>query len=466
MSTDYKKSWKSCLDIIRGELPPKTFKTWFEPIVPVKLEGSVLTIQVGSNYVYEYLEEHFIDLLCNALRLVIGRDAKLEYSVVVEKKLRKSETTTLSSASTAKAAPNILEKGLKDPFNIAPEHLQIDSRLNSLYTMDSFVEGTCNRLARSAGGAIALNPGGTAFNPLLLYGGSGLGKTHLAQAIGLEVKKNFPTKTVLYVSTHIFQTQFTESRLKNEINDFLHFYQSMDVLILDDIHDLAGKTATQNTFFHIFNHLQQSGKQLILTCDKAPAELLGIEDRLLTRFKWGLSAELKVPDFDTRKEIMLSKARKDGMEFTAEVIDYICQHVHNNVRELEGTMISLLAQSTFNKREMSIDLVKEVLGKTLPSQHKEITVGQIQSVVCDYFKLEPDDFHAKTRRREIVQARYLAMYFCKNYTKSSLASIGSQIGNKDHATVLYACKVVEDLKDTDKKFKIHIEELQKRLYAY
>ncbi|MDL2231675.1 chromosomal replication initiator protein DnaA, partial [Porphyromonadaceae bacterium OttesenSCG-928-L07] len=387
-------------------------------------------------------------------------------------KPRKPETTIISSTAAAKTGANAVyindpkHVGLKNPFMRDENRLQIDSQLNPSYTIDGFVEGDCNRLAKSAGMAISLKPGGTAFNPLLIYGGSGLGKTHLAQAIGQEIKRNYPEKIVLYVSTNLFQTQFTEAIRKNEINDFLHFYQLLDVLILDDIHELAGKTATQNTFFHIFNHLQHSGKQLILTCDKAPADLIGIEDRLLSRFKWGLSAEIKQPDFDTRKEIMQCKAKKDGIDFAPEIIDYICKNVNNNVRELEGTMISLLAQATFNKKDLTIDLVKEVLGKTVRIQEKELTVTKIQEVVCDYFHIEPSMLQEKTRKREIVQARYLAMYFCKKYTKSSLAFIGNQIGNKDHATVLYACKVVSDMIDTDRKFKTHVEELQKKLYAY
>lgn len=237
------------------------------------------------------------------------------------------------------------------------------------------------------------------------------------------------------------------------------------MLILDDIHELAGKTATQNTFFHIFNHLQQLGKQLILTCDKAPAELSGIEDRLLSRFKWGLSAEIKSPDFETRKEIVLYKTKKDGIEFAPDVIEYICKYVDNNVRELEGTMISLLAQATFNRKDLTVGLVRDVLGKTVRRQAEDLTVDRIQQVVCEHFNIEPELLQTKTRKREVVQARYLAMYFCKSYTKASLSFIGTQIGKKDHATVLYACKVVNDMMETDRKFRIEVEELQKKLYC-
>lgn len=472
MEKDCKIIWTKCLRLIEEQLPPKTFKTWFEPIRALKLKNDVLTIQVASSYVYECLEERFIDILRSSLKTVIGPNAKLEYSVVVENQPKKPLAVTMSSSPEKRPETNTiylnkqLSGGLKNPFERTVNCLQIDSQLNPVYTMESFIEGACNRLAKSAGMAIAKNPGGTAFNPLLIYGGSGLGKTHLAQAIGLEVKQNFPGKVVLYVSTNLFQTQFTEAVRKNEINDFMHFYQLIDVLILDDIHELAGKTATQNTFFHIFNHLQQLGKQLILTSDKAPAELSGIEDRLLSRFKWGLSAEIKSPDFETRKEIVLYKAKKDGIEFSNEVITYICKYINNNVRELEGAMISLLAQATFNKRDLTVDVVKDILVKMVHKQaEEELTVDRIQQVVCGHFHITPETLQAKTRKREIVQARQLAMYFCKNYTKASLSYIGNQIGKKDHATVLYACKAVADLMETDRKFKMEVEEIQRKLYC-
>ena len=331
--------------------------------------------------------------------------------------------------------------------------------------MENYIEGACNRLARSAGMAIAQHPGGTAFNPLLIYGGSGLGKTHLAQAIGWEVKQNYPNKIVLYVPTHLFQTQFTEAVRRNELNNFLRFYQLIDVLILDDIQELAGKEGTQKTFFHIFNHLHQSGKQLILTCDKAPAELEGLEERLLSRFRWGLSAEVKVPDFETRKEIIINKAQKDGIDFSEEVINYICKHVDNNIRELEGVMISLLAQSAFNKCDLTIETVQDILGKMVKKQTEELTLEKIQQVVCDHFKIPEDLLQAKSRKREVVQARQLAMYFSKNLTKYSLSYIGNQIGKKDHATVLYACKTITDLIETDRNFKLQVEEIQRKLYC-
>jgi len=473
MEKDCTKVWSKCLSLIQEQVLPERFRTLFEPIRALKLKDNILTIQVPSAYVYEALEGEYIDILRTALHTVIGPKVKLEYSVVVEKvKSAEPLTTTLVSNPLKKPAMSTIylgrsnQGGVKNPFERAANQIQIDSQLNPSYTMDSFIEGPCNRLAKSAGMAIAQRPGGTAFNPLLIYGGSGLGKTHLAQAIGLEVKQNYPNKVVLYVSTNIFQTQFTEAVRRNEVNDFLHFYQLIDVLILDDIQELAGKTGTQNTFFHIFNHLHQSGKQLILTCDKAPAELEGMEDRLLSRFRWGLAAEIKAPDFNTRKEIVLNKARKDGIDFSEDIIDYLCKYVDNNVRELEGAMISLLAQSTFNKRDLTLEVVEDILGKMVKKPVEELTLDKIQQVVCEHFKISGELLQTKTRKREVVQARQLAMYFGKNYTKYSLSYIGNQIGKKDHATVLYACKAVTDLMETDRNFKLQVEEIQRKLYCF
>lgn len=472
MEKNFKTIWSKCLELIKDQVLPEKYRTLFEPIRALKFKDNVLTIQVASTYVYEALEGEFIGILRSALKAVIGPNAKLEYSVVVENsKPAEPLSMTMSSSHVKKPEANTVyfepkgHSGFKNPFERADNRIQIDSQLNPTYTMESYVEGACNRLARSAGMAIAENPGGTAFNPLLIYGGSGLGKTHLAQAIGLEVKQNNPGKVVLYVSTNLFQTQFMEAVRRNEINDFLHFYQLMDVLILDDIQELADKPGTQRTFFHIFNHLQQSGKQIILTSDKSPAELSGMEDRLLSRFRWGLSAEIKSPDFETRKEIVINKARKDGIDFSDEIIDYICKYVNNNVRELEGAMISLLAQSTFNKKELTVDVVRDILGKMVKRRTVELTVEKIQQIVCGHFNISAELLQEKTRKREVVQARQLAMYFSKNCTKASLSYIGNQIGKKDHATVLYACKAVTDLMETDRKFKLQVEEIQKKLYC-
>jgi chromosomal replication initiator protein len=469
----YQVVWNNCLKIIKDNVPANSFKTWFEPIVPVKLESNILTIQVPSPFFYEYLEETYIDILKKTLRRELGQEAKLEYNIVLENDTVTQKPYTVKMP--AKTSNDLKNKPVNVPLNaeegqvmnpfIIPgiKKLNIDPRLNPAYTFNNFVEGECNRLARSAGYAVANHPGGTAFNPLLIYGDSGLGKTHLAQAIGIETKERFPDKTVLYVNANKFQTQFVDSIRNNNKNDFLHFYQMIDVLIIDDVHEFGGKEKTQDIFFHVFNHLHQSGKQLILTSDKPPVELQGMEQRLLSRFKWGLSADLQAPDFETRVAILKKKIYNDGIEMADEVVEYIATNISTNIRELEGALISLLAQSTLNKREITIDLAREMIEKLIKSTKKEISIDYIQKVVCNYFNITPDLLHNNTRKRETVQARQIAMYFSKGLTKCSLATIGSQIGGKDHATVLHACKTVNNLLETDKTFRHQVEEIEKKL---
>ncbi len=476
MLKDHTSVWQNCLSVIKDNVSPVSFKTWFEPIKAVRMQGNILTIQVPSPFFYEYLEEQYIDILRKTLRKEIGSDAKLEYNVIVGNNSKNSESQPCTIKYPTKnngplknhpvSAPfhQTDEKTIKNPFVIPGiQKLNIDPQLKQDNTFENFIEGECNRLARSAAYAVAQNPGGTAFNPLLIYGKSGLGKTHLAQAVGIEVKQRFPDKVVLYVSTNKFITQFAEATRNNSRNDFMHFYQMIDVLILDDVQEFAGKEKTQMTFFHIFNHLHQSGKQLILTSDKPPIELKGLEARLLSRFKWGLMADLQVPDFETRKAILKNKIYIDGLDLSDNVIDYIASHINNSVRELEGALISLLAQSMLNKKEVGIELAQEMISKLVKNTTKEVSVDFIQKIVCDYFSLPVDALQAKTRKREIVQARQIAMYFSKQMTKSSLAAIGAQIGKKDHATVLHACKTVKNLRDIDKNFRRYLEDIESQL---
>jgi chromosomal replication initiator protein len=473
MNEEHRAVWDKCLNVIKDNVPGSSFKTWFEPIEPIKLTDKVLTIQVPSAFFYEYLEEQFIDILRRTLRMVLGNGAKLEYNVVMgDKNGNEPYTVSYPTNNNVKIVNNPLtiplksdeKTAIRNPFIIPGiQKLQIDPQLKPDNTFDNFIEGDCNRLARSAGFAVAQNPGGTAFNPLMIYGNSGLGKTHLAQAIGIEVKERFPDKTVLYVNANKFQTQFTEATRNNNRNDFLHFYQMIDVLILDDVQEFAGKEKTQETFFHIFNHLHQMGKQLILTSDKPPIELKGMEQRLLSRFKWGLTADLQVPDFDTRMHILKHKVYKDGISFSEDVLEYIASHVSNNVRELEGALVSLLAQSMLNKREITLELAAKLINKLVKNSKRELSIEYISKVVCDYFNMQVDALQTKTRKREVVQARQIAMYFSKSLTKYSLTSIGAQIGAKDHATVLHACKTVNNLKDTDKNFRQYVEDIEKKL---
>lgn len=464
--------WSSCLEIIKDNIPAQSFKTWFEPISALRLEGNVLTIQVPSLFFYEWLEEHYVGLLRKTVKKQLGENGRLEYNIVVEKS-SKSMPYTTNMPSNGNGAegkkqsipvPVALNKDIKNPFVIPGlKKLQVDPQLNQQYTFDSFIEGDCNRLARSAGFAVASKPGGTSFNPLMIYGGVGLGKTHLAQAIGNEVKRNIPDKLVIYVSCEKFCQQFVDSLKNNTINDFVNFYQAMDVIIMDDVHNFAGKDKTQDIFFHIFNHLHQSGKQIILTSDKAPKDLAGLEERLLSRFKWGLSADMQVPDLETRMAILKKKMYADGIDLPNEVVEYVAHNIDNNVRELEGAMVSLLAQATLNRKEIDISLAKSMLKNFIKNVHKEISIDYIQKLVCEYFEVPVEMVKSKTRKREIVQARQISMYLAKNHTKTSLKSIGAFFGGRDHSTVIYACQTVEDLIDTDKKFKAYVQDIQKKL---
>ncbi len=464
--------WNNCLQIIKDNIPAQSFKTWFEPIKALRLEGNVLTIQVPSLFFYEWLEEHYVGLLRKTVKKQLGEDGRLEYNIVVEKSSNNIPYTTnmpsngngAEGKNQSMPMPISLNKDIKNPFVIPGlKKLQVDPQLNQNYTFENFIEGDCNRLARSAGYAVAGKPGGTSFNPLMIYGGVGLGKTHLAQAIGNEIKRNLTDKLVLYVSCEKFTQQFVDALKNNNINDFVNFYQAMDVLIMDDVHNFAGKEKTQDIFFHIFNHLHQSGKQLIITSDKPPKDLSGLEERLLSRFKWGLSADLQIPDLETRMAILNKKMYSDGIELPSEVIEYVAHNIDNNVRELEGAMVSLLAQSTLNKKEIDLNLAKSMLKNFIKNSSKEISMEFIQKLVCEYFEVPIEMVKSKTRKREIVQARQISMYLAKLHTKTSLKSIGAFFGGRDHSTVIYACQTVDDLIDTDKKFKGYVADIQKKL---
>lgn len=465
--------WESCLDYIKDNIPSQSYKTWFLPIKPLKLKDNVLSIQVPSKFFYEWLEENYIKLLKSAITRELGEDAKLVYSIVMENTYGNSSPYTVKIPSSNRGnlknpkvnmPVELGEKGVKNPFIIPGlRKVHVESQLNPNYTFENFVEGDCNRLARSAGYAVSNKPGGTSFNPLLIYGGNGLGKTHLAHAIGIEIKDKYPEKTVLYVSAEKFTQQFIDSIRNNTKNDFVHFYQMIDVLIVDDVHSFAGKEKTQDVFFEIFNHLHQHGKQVILTSDRAPVDLQGVEQRLLSRFKWGLSADLQVPDLETRIAILHQKLYNDGVEMPLDVIEYLAYSINSNVRELEGALISLLAQSSLNKKKITVELAKQMIDKFVKNTTREISIDYIQKVVCDYFDMPIDLLKSKTRKREIVQARQLAMYFSKQLTKNSLASIGAQCGNKDHATVLHACRTVNNLSETDKRFRTYVDDLRKKL---
>jgi chromosomal replication initiator protein len=465
--------WKKCLQIIRDNVSPQNFKTWFEPTKAVKLEGKILTIEVPSQFFYEWLEEHYISLLRKTIRNQLGNEGRLEYSIVMENSgasnvqpyTVKIPTRGQGEIKNNPVSVSVATAGsIRNPFVIPGlKKVNVDSQLNTNYTFENYIEGDCNRLARSAGYAVSGKPGGTSFNPLLIYGGVGMGKTHLSHAIGIEVKNQHPDKIVLYVSSEKFTNQFIDAVKNNAQNDFIHFYQMIDVLILDDIQFFAGKEKTQDVFFHVFNHLHQTNKQLILTSDKAPVDLQGMEQRLLSRFKWGLAADLQMPDLETRIAILQKKMYLDGIDLAPEIIEYIAYSVTSNVRELEGSLVSILAQASMNKKTITLELAKQMIDKFVKNTNHEVSIDYIQKVVCDYFELEMEMLKSKTRKRNVVQARQIAMYFAKNMTKSSLSSIGAHCGGKDHATVLHACRTVNNLIETDKKFKASVQELQKKI---
>ncbi len=464
------------MKIIKDNIHYQSFKTWFVPIQPLKLENDVLTIQVPSQFFYEWLEEHYINLLKKTIKKELGTEGRLEYSIIMDNSFQSANPyaikvpTSNRRATRNPAVPMPIDinrngaKEIPNPFIIPGlKKIKVNSQLVDSYSFDSFVEGDCNRLARSAGFAVSENPGRTAFNPLLIYSDVGLGKTHLAHAIGIQVKNNFPEKTVLYVSSEQFIAQYIDSVRNNNQNDFVHFYQMIDVLIIDDIQFLAGKEKTQDVFFHIFNHLHQNSHQIVITSDKPPIDLKGMEPRLLSRFKWGLAADLQPPDLETRIAILQKRLYNDGIEMPEDVLEYLAYSINTNVRELEGALISILAQSSLNKKAITLELAKQMIDKFVKNTAREISIDYIQKVVCDYFNLSIDVINSKTRKREIVQARQLAMYFAKKHTKASLATIGLHCGNKDHATVLHACRTVNNLIDTDKQFRIYVEELDKKI---
>ena len=462
----YCEKWQTCLDQIKSRTTEEEFVKWFKPIVPLEFDGKTLRLCVPNmSYVYQ-IEKHYIPFLRPIISQLYGQEIRLHYavpkndaqSVPVSKE---ADTTAISQFSTQTNTANI-----KNPFVIpGVKKIVIDPQLNPNLTFATFIEGECNRLARSAGMSVAVNPGNNPFNPLYIYGDSGLGKTHIVQSIGHEVRQRHPELQVLYVSMNKFQAQFQTAYKNGEIPDFIHFYQMIDVLIIDDIQELTGKTGTQNAFFNIFNHLQLAGKQLILTSDKPPVELKDIEQRLLTRFKWGLSAQLNTPDYETKLKIIRIKAQKLGAQISDDVVAYLADNISANVREIEGALSSLVANASFLGRKITTSLAKEILKVYVQLYQKEITIDHIIEVVCEYLNLDFARFNSTERTREIAQARQIAMYLAKQHTKAPLTTIGAAIGGRNHATVLHSCKAVSNLIETDKAFRRMVEEIEKKVLA-
>ncbi len=463
MESKHVTLWANCLSIIKDNVSENAFNTWFQPIVPLKYDEKDFTIQVPSQFFYEYLEEKYADLIHASLTRIIGKKTILNYRVIVDTTSNGNGHTTLQSEHNT-AKPAVIQKNLNKAPNsiVGPVNSEWNANLNSRHSFDNFFEGASNKLSRTVGLAVAENPGKT-FNPLFIHGGSGVGKTHLCHAIGSKILEKFPEKKVLYISSHLFQVQFTDATRNNTSNDFINFYQNVDVLIIDDIQEFAGKEKTQNTYFHIFNHLHLLGKQIILTSDKAPVELQGLEERLISRLKWGMTAELTKPDIELRKKILTNKIKHDGLNISDEIISFIAENVTEHVRDLEGIITSLVAYSLVYNREVDIELAKRVISQTVKLEKRQITLERIQNIVSEYYKIDLDTIHSKSRKREIVQARQVTMFLSKKYTDHSYSHIGNLVGKRDHATVLHACRTVQDSLDIDKLFRLQMKDIEELL---
>ena len=472
MVQDYVSVWDNCLGTIKKHVNEQSFKTWFEPIRPVKLSESVLTIQVPNKFFYEWLEEHYVSILKTSIRQQLGDKARLEYQIRLDANDPRNVNHTLGQNGSTNGngngssvdVPGLMSSEITNPFVIPGiKKAGFDSQLSAAYQFDNYIEGDCNRLARSAGEAVANNPGKTAFNPLFLFGNVGLGKTHLAQAIGNAITGAGHRESILYITTEKFTNQIIHAIKTNSVADFVNFYQLVDVLIVDDIQFLANRQKTQEIFFHIFNQLHQQGKQIILTSDCAPKDLRGMEERLISRFKWGLSADLQAPDFETRIAILESKLQVAGLDVPRDVVEYICFNIQNNIRELEGVAAGLIAHTSLAKRDVSIELAREVIQNFVVNATQEITIEKIKKLVSEYFKLPLERLKSKTRKREVVMARQISMYLSKTMTNQSLKSIGEAFGGRDHSTVIYSCRAVKDLMDTDSEYRNAIADLEKQI---
>jgi len=452
--------WEHCLRMISSNISREQYDTWFAPVgfVGYDEDGQMLTLSVPSPFIREYIEEHYLKLLRAVLQHQYGQGVRLRYEVKVDaiNNISTREEGTERSTSTSPVMR-------RDGVNASPRALQhLDSQLKPEYTFDNFVEGESNKLPRTVGLAIAQNPHQATFNPLFIYGGSGVGKTHLVNAIGLRVKELHPELRVLYVSAHLFQVQYTDSVRHNTVNDFIAFYQSIDVLIIDDVQEFASLQKTQNTFFHIFNHLHQNGKQLILTSDRPPVALEGMEERLLTRFKWGLLAELEQPTQSLRRDILCYKIRRDGLKVSTPVIDYIAATVDKSIRDLEGVLTSLMAYSVVNNCEIDLGLAERVISRTvgISRQHATLSLEDILTRTCHYFSIDREDVLSSTRKAPVVLARQVVMYLAQQHTRLSTTKIGAFVGKRGHATVLHSCQAVSQRLQADDSFRERIEELE------
>ncbi len=432
--------WKECLKTIKENVSQMTFNTWFLPIKPVSVENSTLKVKLPSQFFWEWIDEHYNTLITRTITEVLGPGAKLAYLIAED------------AEATDSAAKNI-DVVPKANGSSEKQKPAFETFLNPRYTFENFIKGEGNQLAHAAAGAIADNPGGTSFNPLFVYGGVGLGKTHLIQAIGNKILNIFPDKKVIYLSSDIFTVEFVEAIQTNRVNEFSNFYRNMDVLIIDDIQFLIGKEKTQDLFFHIFNTLHQSRKQIVLSSDKAPKDLKGLDERLISRFQWGLAADIQPPELETRIAILKRKSLDYGLLIADDILEYIANNITSNIRELEGCLIKLLANASLNSIDISLELAKKTVREIATDRKVNITIESITKIVCQHLNVAENKIRDKTRRKEVVLARQIAMYLSKELTKSSLKTIGLHFGGRDHSTVIHSYNTVLDMIYSDSSIK-------------
>lgn len=460
--------WSEFLKKIQDQVSSLSFKTWFEPMVPLRLDGSEITVRVPSQFFYDWLEGHYSTMIRRSIGEVLGEDAKLFYSVASEEDALLSPPIPVvpPSAPPAQLTGRLPVSG---PFAVAAiprVHERVApalSNLNPRYTFDNFIKGDSNQLARAAAMAVANNPGGTSFNPLVVYGGTGLGKTHLMHAIGNYAITSGKANRVVYVSSERFTIDFVEAIQADRVNEFSLFYRSVDLLVVDDIQFFSGKEKTQDNFFHTFNTLYQLGKQIVLSSDVPPKELKGLDERLISRFQCGLTADIQPPDLETRIAILRKKSEENRIDLPQDVIEFIAANVTNNIRELEGCLISILARASLESREINVDLARDVLRVVVTELKSPISIEQIQRTVSSFFNLPEDLLRAKTRKQEIVTARQVAMYLAKELTNASLKTIGLHFGGRDHSTVIHAYQSIEDRINADGLFRQNVEQLRRHL---
>ena len=455
------QQWNRCLDVIKANLPAEQFDVWFAPVVAVDYdqENSRVTLRVPSQFFVEQIEGRYINILSAALKKVFGEQVKLtyKYNVVANDDASAVEQTEDNSSLKLKQELKIRKPRVaSNPFEREDSLVDIDPQLNPRYTFDNYCSSMSNKLALSIGQAIAEHPEVKTYNPLFVFGSTGVGKTHLLQAIGIKLKEEYPRMRVLYVTARVFESQYTTAVVQKKVNDFINFYQSIDVLLLDDIQEFAGKQGTQNTFFHIFNHLHQHQRQLVMSSDSRPSDLDGMVPRLISRFKWGMTVELEKPDFELRRKFLAMKAAQDGLKISDDVLDFIAGNVTDSVRELEGVMVALLAHATMLGQDITIDLARSVVGNTVKVAEKQVTFESIAETVADFYNLPTDVLYGKSRKREISDARQLVMYLAKKEAQMSSTSIGAKL-DRTHATVLHACIQIEQRMSIEKDFSREVQ---------